>query len=157
MNSQVKSCFHCNRPGHLANDCTVTKGKKCNNCQKVGYFAKICRTKPQRSSKTNVVAHEEFEDHSTNIEEVMNFYVCDENFSSDEYICYVGNNRQDEFELRFNGCPVDVKMLIDSRATVNLLNSVAFNNLLNKPCLKKSNTKIFPTFVCNSFKSSGII
>ena len=35
-------------------------------------------------------------------------------------------------------------MLIDSGATVNLLDSAAFDNLLNKPCLKKSNTKIFP-------------
>ena len=35
-------------------------------------------------------------------------------------------------------------MLIDSVATVNLLDSAAFDNLLNKPCLKKSNTKTFP-------------
>ena len=35
-------------------------------------------------------------------------------------------------------------MLIDSGATVNLLDSVDFDNLLNKPCLKKSNTNTFP-------------
>ena len=68
--------------------------------------------------------------------------VCDDSSSSDEYIFYVGNNQKDKFELKVNDCPV--KMLIDSGATVNLLDSAAFDNLLNKPCLKKSNTKIFP-------------
>ena len=28
VNSQVKSCYLCGCPGHLANDCTVTTGKK---------------------------------------------------------------------------------------------------------------------------------
>ena len=55
VNSQVKSCYRCGRPGHLANDCSVTKGKKCNNCQKVGHFAKVCKTKSQRSGKINVL------------------------------------------------------------------------------------------------------
>ena len=76
VNSQVKSCYCCDRPGHLATDCTVTKGKKCNSCEKVGHFAKTCKTKPQGSGKINVVAHEEFEEHSTDIEEARNLYVC---------------------------------------------------------------------------------
>ena len=102
----------------------------------------MCKTKSQRSGKINVVAHEEFEEHNTNIEEARNLNVCDDDSSSDEYIFYVGNNQKDKFELKVNDCPV--KMLIDSGATVNLLDSAAFDNLLNKPCLKKSNTKIFP-------------
>ena len=81
----------------------------------------MCRTKPQRSGKINVVTHEEFEEHSTNIEETRNLYVCDDDSSSDEYIFYVGNNQNDEFELKVNDCPV--KMLMDSGATVNLLDS----------------------------------
>ena len=142
VNSQVKSRYRCGRPGHLVNDCTVTKGKKCNNCQKVGHFAKMCKTKSQRSGKINVVAHEEFEEHNTNIEEARNLNVCDDDSTSDEYMFCVGNNQTDTFELNVNDCPV--KMLIDSGATLNLLDSAAFDNLLNKPCLKKSNIKFFP-------------
>ena len=56
-------------------------------------------------------------------------------------IFYAGNNQKDKFEPKANDCPV--KLLLDSGATVNLLDSAAFDNLLNKPCLRKSNTKIF--------------
>ena len=49
-----------------------------NNCQKVRHFAKVCKTKSQRSGKINVVAHEEFEEHNTNIEEARNLNVCDD-------------------------------------------------------------------------------
>ena len=44
VNIQVKSCYRCRHPGHLANDCTVTKGKKCDNCQKAGHFATMFST-----------------------------------------------------------------------------------------------------------------
>ena len=153
VKSQVKSCYRCGRAGHLANDYTVTKGKKCNNCQKVGHFAKMCETKSQRSGKINVVAHEELEDHNTNIEEARNLNVCDDDSSSDEYIFYVGNNQKDKFELKVNDCPV--KMLIDSGTTVNLLDSAAFDNLLNKPFVKKLNTKIFPYVSTTPLKLRG--
>ena len=106
VNSQVKSCYRCGRPGHLANDCTVTKEKKCNNCQKARHLANIGTTKSHRSGKINVVAHEEFEEHSANIEEARNLYVCDDDSSSDEYIFYAANNRKDKFELKINDCPV---------------------------------------------------
>ena len=93
----------------------LQKRKKCNDCQKVGHLAKMYRTIPHRSDKINVIVHEEFEGHSTNIEEARNLYVCDNDSSSEEYIFYAGNNWKDEFELKVNDCPV--KMLIDSRAT----------------------------------------
>ena len=61
-------------------------------------FTKMCGTKPYRSHKINVVAHEEFnfEEPSTNIEDARNLHVCDDDSSSDEYIglFYVGSNRK---------------------------------------------------------------
>ena len=99
VNNQVKSCYLCGRPGHLSNDCTVTKGNKCNNSQKVGHFAKMCKTKTQRSGKINVVAHKEFEEHGVNIEDSRNLYGCDDDYSSDEYIFYVGNSQKGKSEF----------------------------------------------------------
>ena len=100
---------------------TAAKGKKCDNCQKVGHFAKMCRTKPQRSGKINVVAHEEFEKHSTNIEKARNLYVCFDDSSSNEYIFYVGNNRKDEFELTLKKekCIFSVPKLASSGFTLS--------------------------------------
>ena len=113
----------------------------------------MCRTNSQRSGKINVVAHEEFEEHSRNIEEARNVNVCDDDSSSDEYIFYVGNIRKDEFKSKVNDCTV--KTLINSRATVNLLDSADFDNLLNKPFSKKSNTKIVPYMSTTPLKVRG--
>ena len=68
----------------------------------------MCKPKSQRSGKINVVAHEEFEEHNTNIEEARNLNVCDDDSSSDEYIFYV-RNQKDKFELKVSDCPVNPK------------------------------------------------
>ncbi|KFD45265.1 hypothetical protein M513_13857 [Trichuris suis] len=49
----LKQCFRCGSTGHLANatECRARK-VQCNNCQKLGHFAKMCKSKQLQHARS---------------------------------------------------------------------------------------------------------
>ncbi len=53
---ELRSCFRCGRPDHLANDknCPAV-GKICNRCHKEGHFASVCNSRPDKHDKSGPI------------------------------------------------------------------------------------------------------
>ena len=66
--TEKRKCSYCGGVHKGGKDNCPANGKKCNNCSKLGHFAKVCRSKENLKKKTNAVeeANDDMNDESTN-------------------------------------------------------------------------------------------
>ena len=106
----------------------------------MGHLAKMCRmtnpgSKPKVHGLTQLSVVEESED-DKHLED-------DQNDSEDpEYVWTLNSKKLNSFSVKING--QSVKVLIDSGASVNLLDKHTYDNLIPRPALKKVSAKIYP-------------
>lgn len=126
-NKQGKSPRKCGKCGGYAphkNPCPA-QGKVCKACGKIGHFAHVCRSKPRTvaSVETGQTSDEEYE----------YAYTVDHQENKKPPIC----------QLQINGR--NVNMMIDSGASVNLLDEITFQriNSHGSESLQPVHTKIY--------------
>ena len=103
------------------------KGKTCRSCGKLNHFAKVCRNSknPSKQNKKDPKESVRFAQQSTK---------SPSNSSDDEYTFAVSSSKVTNVQIQINGTPIEVT--IDSGATTNILDSVAFT------CIKKRNKHV---------------
>ena len=112
-------CFSCGCAGHKAKDpkCPA-KNKKCNRCHMIGHFEKKCKTKQSRvKHERNRVRH---------LQEKMS------GDESDEYCFSVQSDHTDGDVIDLTVGDVDMKMLIDSGSTCNVVDRSTWQMLKAK-------------------------
>ncbi|XP_069129130.1 uncharacterized protein [Argopecten irradians] len=121
-------CYRCGGSYPHQGQCPA-KGKKCNNCQKLNHFSKMCR------SKKKELVHK--------VEKGAN-HQYDSSGSDDEYVFHVNtrNAGQPKAAVIIHGMPMDI--IVDTGATVNILDEKTFQSMKSKPKLQKSNTNLYP-------------
>ena len=132
-------CFCCGHAGHRAKDPSCpANGKTCSNCGKQGHFGGVCKTAPKQAAK---------DANSRNVTQQRNglrYVTTEHDTLDDEYLFAVGGNKED------NTVPITVEgtaspVIIDSGASVNVLDSDTFSELTDKGIiLRHSNVKIYP-------------
>ena len=128
-NSTDKSqkCFACGYEGHIRTDpkCPA-KGKKCRKCKKENHFEKCCKSKPKRE----------------NFKKKDRVRQVDADESDSEYAFSVmGQNGKCDVNIKVGG--VDVPVIIDSGATVNVVTRDTWEDLKRQKitCVSKVSTK----------------
>ena len=156
-------CYCCGNSGHRAKDprCPA-EGMSCNNCHKLGHFARVCRqsrsnSKPvilrfnnQNKTSGDKQSHEINKSSSGsrgNIRYVSDFPfpVPEESVSDDEYVFELGvTGRMPQATVKIGEFPVD--FIVDSGATVNVLDNATFSkiNANSQITLSSTNLKLFP-------------
>ena len=131
-NRKSQTCRNCGGkfPHKNGMESCPTRGKQCHNCQKMGHFAKYCKSPPKPKGKVQSVT-----DNKTDLDESDNEYLFTVNTSS-------GNHPETQVEIGHT----KVNILIDSGASVNLLNHDIYQHIQqndNRIKLFKTNARIF--------------
>ena len=130
-------CFCCGRPGHKAKDPSCpANGKTCSHCGKQGHFAGVCKGTPKPATKD-----------TRNVTQQRNglrYVTTEPETFDDEYLFAIGGDKEN------NTVPITVAgtlipVIIDSGASVNVLDSATFNLLTDENIvLRNSTVKIYP-------------
>ncbi len=142
---ELRSCFRCGRPDHLANEknCPAV-GKICNRCHKEGHFASVCNSRPDEHDKYGTIRgnpRRKLDKKSVNI---VNVQQCAAESDDDEYAFSVSNgNSSGSTALTAGGVKLD--MLIVSGASTNFIDHTRWESLKEKKIkcqLKKCDKKL---------------
>lgn len=112
------TCYRCGNTGHYGSDTKCpAKGKKCNKCQGMNHFAKVCKTK-----HLNAVHTEEPSD----------------NDQTKKYAFTIGDVGAGRVKVHVGGVPL--YMLVDSGASVNVVDKDTWSSLKNNNIICVSNS-----------------
>ena len=111
-------CGRCGKSGHMSKDCRCTQNVVCYNCDKKGHFASQCRQK-EKEKKQRKPEETDKKPKFKNKEKKHLRFVEDES-ESDEYV-FAMNASDGEVSVTIENHPV--RMIVDSGASINVLNS----------------------------------
>jgi hypothetical protein len=119
------TCFNCGKVWpHTDRPCPA-KDKECHKCQKIGHFAKVCKSEKQisRPQKENSRKHE--------------FNSVDDLSSDDEYTFSVSDSQVKKLPIttvKIGNFQRNV--LVDSGASINVIDNDTFNKMNRKKKIK---------------------
>ncbi|KAL8562825.1 hypothetical protein ACOMHN_004517 [Nucella lapillus] len=127
-------CEKCGRKGHASKDCRCTKDADCRKCGKIGHFAVICRTPSAKRDKDFdwKKKSESSKYHKQKQKRRPLRFVEDTQETSEsenEYVFAVGVH-EETVTVIINREPVNV--IVDSGASINILNTKAATRLKKK-------------------------
>ena len=130
-NVKRNTCDNCGYELPLKSKECPARGKSCTSCNKVGHFASVCRSSQQRSS------HHTPRDsrHTSTSTSRANVVTTDREPTDDHYVF---SNTSDDIEGE------QVEVIIDTGASVNVLESSTYLALPNRPSLRPTHTRVFP-------------
>ena len=164
--SNTNKCFRCDGAYPHQQTCPAI-GKECKKCKKTGHFARCCKTKPQTSfpprNRTNnfqPMNHNRQQNYRQPLNNIAHSpqpnTTSAYSYNDDEYLFAVRNifNKEEVVEqsekVNFNRIvkieKIKVQVLVDSGASVNILNKRTYeglNNQLDNPIkIRKSKTTV---------------
>ena len=146
--SSKQTCRNCGRsyPYAGGRESCPAFGKNCRACSKPNHFATCCRSKKQQKDKPSQnQTTTTYRPRQKNIREVHDETA--DNTSSDnsnDYALTISNKMKDKqprTKIKING--VYFSFLIDTGASINLIDEEMFNKFKTKPVLKNVLMKIF--------------
>ena len=123
--NKSNKCFQCGE-SYPHKDVCPAKGKTCGKCNKKNHLTQFCRTKHIKQIDKTEETSSECEDDNQYAFTAIN--VCKE-------------EKRPTTDIKL--CSTKINILVDTGASVNLIDSTTYNTLEKIPQLKKSNTKIF--------------
>ena len=130
-------CGRCGNKSHSSKDWLVTKWKQCNRCGKMGHFGKYCKTKEftkkHQVRLTDVSSLEEKKNYSSD---------SSSDDEQDTYVFCLDSKDKPLYAVNIEG--TEMKMLVDSGSTLNIIDSFNFRKIIPTPKLKQSSTNIYP-------------
>ena len=119
--SQSNACRYC---GYSSTHSSCpAQGKECFSCHKIGHFGRVCESK-------RIIRHLDTNDNDT--------------YSSDESIFVINTQNSTKHPtVMANIHNTPTTFLIDTGASVNIMNAKTFDNLTNKPNLETASTLIY--------------
>ena len=101
-------CSRCGYKKHSKKDCPAM-GQKCNKCQKLNHFAKMCKSQHDNKSSVHLVQNsEDYTKLDSSEEEFYVYTVC-------------GSSRSDQALVRLTICNSNLDAKIDTGSQVNIL------------------------------------
>ena len=132
-------CFCCGRGGHKAKDPSCpANGKTCSNCGKQGHFGGVCKGAKQatKDPKSRPVTQQR---------NGIRYVATEHDTSDDEYLFAIRSNKTQDKTVPITVEDTLIPVIIDSGASVNVLDGSTFNKLSAKGiALRPSNVKIYP-------------
>lgn len=143
-NHKSQTCRNCGGkfPHKGGVESCPARGKSCHNCQKMGHFARYCNSQAKPKGKVRNIAenHNDLDD------------------SDDEYLFTVNTSYGNHPETQVEIGHTKVNILIDSGASVNLLNYDIYRRIQqndNRVKLTKTNARIFAYGTSTPLKLAG--
>ena len=117
----------------------------CNKCHKLGHFTEMCCTKlssnpPSHSHRQQPPTQCGHHNQSGNLQQHIRS-VEKESSDEDDPLVFIVGKQQQTFPVTINNTQID--MIIDSGATVNIIDEPTYKNITNPPPLKQTTTRIF--------------
>ncbi|XP_052105536.1 uncharacterized protein K02A2.6-like [Mytilus californianus] len=124
-------CYRCGREGHFGKDLSCpAQGKTCNKCGKSGHFGIVCKTKQggqQNQRRYGKYGHK-------SAKGIVNYVESDD----DEYAFIVKHQSDKNDEIEINAGGINMKCVIDSGASVNIISSALWEKLKIQKIVCKS-------------------
>ena len=120
-----KTCYRCGSADHLGRDTACpARGKTCYKCDGKDHFASVCKTKQNiTEDESNFIGEAESDGQTEEIDDEYLFHVTDGDNDANISVCVGG---------------VDLKMLVDSGATRNIIDDATWERLKAKHIKCKS-------------------
>ncbi|KAK0148839.1 hypothetical protein N1851_010750 [Merluccius polli] len=138
-----KRCYNCSGtfPHREGMPCPA-RGKLCSACGKQGHFAKCCRSKGSQSSIRG--RHEVHYVHTSGNSSITSQAAnTADTESSEEYLYTVSQPKANLPHAKIKVGDCDIKVMLDSGATVNIIDETTYQRLKYRPPLSKSTVPIF--------------
>lgn len=141
-------CYRCNKVGHMSKDSNCpARGQTCKRCGKMDHFAVCCKTKSEnRASAPNAYNNSSQGQSAHNVKSgggrnfrgsksktyKVHAVEADSDSDSDGYVfgLKVDNESDDKVTVKVGG--IETEMLIDSGASVNILDEERFMSLIEQ-------------------------
>ena len=136
-------CYNCGGSyPHKNSDCPA-KGKTCNKCGKANHFAKICYSRSHSVRKPTKYSKK----HVNPVSKQPGSEVQSTSDSDCDYLYAFDNKDQSRTLITAKVNDFQCKLLVDTGASVNVLDEATYNSLPFTTKLGKTSVKIYP---CNS-------
>ena len=132
-----KPCYCCGKSGHRAKSPSCPAlNKTCNTCQKIGHFSRVCHSASKKKTAT--------------VKEIR------ESDDSDDGIVFVVGKYKSYQNVNVDIAGISVNMMIDSGASVNVIDANTFQHLAKHGItLKKSDIRLFTYGASSPLKVKG--
>ncbi|CAG2201705.1 unnamed protein product [Mytilus edulis] len=136
-------CYRCGREGHFGKDPSCpAQGKTCNKCGKSGHFGTVCKTKQggqqnqRRYGKYGTKSAKGIVNYVESDDDEYAFIVKNQSDKNDAFIVKNQSDKNDEIEINAGG--INIKCVIDSGASVNIISSALWEKLKIQKIVCKS-------------------
>lgn len=127
---QNKKCYFCGGPYPHVKECPA-KGKVCQQCKKIGHFAKVCRSRSHSHATKTAMGKGR----------LHNLQEKNPAEESADYVFNLGDKSLPQVDIIIGGHLE--RVLVDTGSTVNVLNQAAYQRCSSK-ALQPSEERIFP-------------
>ena len=149
-------CWRCDKPGHMAKDCKVSRNHTCSKCGKRGHMEVCCHTKQDKHDKGRGKPGRKREGVRAIGDQPDQGDVEGSEVSEDDgyYVFSASDGESNTLPLMIESEPVNV--IIDSGATCNLMSEQVFDKLSKgKIELLETDRKVYAYASQESLKLSG--
>ena len=158
LQRSVGPCFKCGYMGHMARNCRVAQGKRCNKCHKFGHFERMCKSTMKENKNKPFVGGGDRGDRMDGTKKKNYHQNSRKNEKRGPLLCTVGeeysSSSEDEYAFQLQDsarlnksmetypimiAKVKIPMLIDSGSSVNIISMkywkmIKDRGLVLKPC-----------------------